>query len=178
MRQIIERLYVGSMADYEAMGDSVLEYSVLGACKEPLHRINAKLRGASAPGYLGKAMPKDEPEYLWAERRHALYLNLIDAPDKKYIPRVAIDKAMEFIEREIADNRRILIVGNKGESRSPSIALMFMMHIGMFEEKMSYDEVVGIFTRRFCPEYAPGKGMADFTRDYWEDYRGKQGQKQ
>lgn len=168
MVRIMDNLYVGTVFDIpfsEQFG-----YSVLGACKEPLHRQYAKLQGASEEGYVGKAMPRDEKEYLFAERDHALYLNLIDAREAKYIPDEVIDKALEFIDKEIADGRNVLICCNKGESRSPSVALMWLIKKGFFRKNHSALDVMGCFKLLHYNNYRPSEGIQQYINKFWEEY--------
>lgn len=167
MYQIVDRLYVGTADEVPFAQQNM--FSILGACKEPLHRQHAKLRGTDIEGYLGRAMPKDEPEYLYAEREHALYCNLIDAPDPKYISDEIINKALDFIDVELAQERNVLIACNKAESRSPSIALMYMIKLRYFCRLWSFDEVYDEFKRMVYPHYNPGKGMAQYVKKFWEE---------
>lgn len=166
MRKIIDGLYVGTVDDIEIANRSE-NFSIIGACKDPLHRKHARISGATHEGYVGRAMPKSEPEYLYAERDHALYCNLIDAPEEKYIPDEIIQKCIKFINNEHNDDRNVLIVCNKAESRSPSIAFIWMISQGAFNAG-DFDTAIGMFRDNFYPEYCPGKGMFDYTKKYWE----------
>lgn len=170
MVKIIEHLYTGSIAEYQSLGLGVVRFSVLGACKEPLHRMNARIQGAEENGYTGRSMAKYEPEYLWAERNHALYLNLIDARKPEFIPVSAIKKAIEFISEEIKDGRDVFIVCNKGESRSPSIALIYLIELDCFDDCNNFDEVIYSFKNDFFRNYNPGVGMYEFCKKWWEDH--------
>lgn len=172
MTRIVENLLVGTVEDIpfsEQMG-----YSILGACKYPLHRQHARLQGATEEGYLTKAMPKDEPEYLWAERDHAIYLNLIDAKDMKYIPDEVINKALEFIDKELEQGKNVLIVCNKAESRSPSIALMFLIKNGYFESfedsRNGFYHLITWFQNNIYPNYNPSNGMKEYVNKFWNEH--------
>lgn len=169
MQKIIDHIYVGTVEDLLYITDK----SILGVCKEPLHRAHARLSGADSEGYVGKAMPKDEPEYLWAEREHALYCNLIDAPTANFIPDTIIDKCMCFINQELRQDRDVVIVCNQGESRSPSIALMWLLKQGTINvsDSATFDEVVEAFGRFFYRNYNPSKGFYDYTKQYFERLR-------
>lgn len=169
MKKIVENLYIGVVSDIPFAKQEGM--SILGVCKEPLHRQHAKLQGASEEGYVGRAMPKHEPEYLWAERDHALYLNLIDAREAKYIPDECINKAIDFIDKEIADGRYVLICCNKGESRSPSVALMWLMKNNRFDRYISGDYIISIFKTLFYKNYNPGNGMKEYVKNFWEKYK-------
>ncbi len=170
MKKIIDQLYVGTEEDI-LIAKYYNDFSILGACKEPLHRKYAKLKGSIKEGYMGRAMPKDEPEYFYAEREHALYLNLIDAKESRYIPDICIEKAIEFINEEIGAGRDVLIVCNKAESRSPSIALMWMIKNDIFYEKLSFEELIKDFTNYYYFNYRPSNGMREYVKKYWEDYQ-------
>lgn len=167
--RIVDRIHVGIVEDIPFAEQ--MNYSILGACKEPLHRQHARLQGADEEGYLGRAMPKDEPEYLFAEREHALYLNLIDARDMKYIPDECINKALEFIDQEIEQGRNVLIVCNKAESRSPSIALMWWIRNGDFELFENSYDIISWFKNNVYKNYNPSNGMRDYLNKFWEEYK-------
>lgn len=169
MTKIVDHIFIGVVDEVRLAQQS--GFSILGACKNPLHRQHAKLSGASEEGYVGKAMPKDEPEYLFAERDHALYLNLIDARDVNYIPDEVINKALEFIDKEIADGRDVLIACNKAQSRSPSIALMWMMKSGKYDGILQngiFTEIYFDFSLRVYLDYNPSNGMKEYVRKFWE----------
>lgn len=176
MKKIIDNLLVGTIEDIPYAES--LNYSILGACKDPLHRQHARLQGASEDGYLTKSMPKGEPEYLFAERDHALYLNLIDPKEMKYIPDEVINKALCFIDKETKKYaRKVLIVCNKAESRSPSIALMWLIKEGTFDYVNDFDyDGIGIdfifnyFKKNIYNNYRPSEGMRDYVKKFWEDY--------
>lgn len=169
MKQIIPHLHVCSMFDYEALGPAILRYSVLGACKEPLYRKFARLDGADEDGYVTRSMPSDNAEYLWAERSHALYLNMVDARDAKFFSWKLFDKALDFLDDEIEDGRDVLIVCNKGESRSPSIALLYMLHIGYFSDMEVFYDIVEKFKREYYKEHEPNTGIYEAILEYWRN---------
>lgn len=164
MQKIVEHLYVGTADEAPYVKD--FGWSILGACKEPLHRQNARLQGAEQDGYVGRAMPKDEPEYLWAEREHALYCNLIDTPNPEYIPDDIINKCLQFIDKELTLGQNILVVCNKAESRSPSIVFMWLINQGVFDTSECWEEAFKSF-KNIYSEYQPGNGFLEYTKTYW-----------
>lgn len=168
MYKIVDKLYVGTPNDLPcAMRNDM---SILGVCKDPLHRQHARLRGAYADGYITKSMPADEPEYLFAKRRNALYCNLVDAPDMKYISDVIIDRALDFIDEEHADGKDVLIVCNHAKSRSPSVALMWLIRHGHIVESdiKPLESILDAFRRLCYYNYEPGAGFAAYTMKFWE----------
>ncbi len=162
-------LYVGTMEDFS--GAKAHGFSILGACKDPLHRTYARMKGAPYDGYLTKSMPVDEPEYLYAEREHALYCNLIDAPDSKYISPIIIERALKFIDDELEDGRDVLVVCNHAKSRSPSISLMWLIKTGQItkDNMLDGESILDTFRRLYYPAYAPNKGFADYVEKFWKE---------
>lgn len=176
MKRIVDHIFVGVVDEVKLAQQS--GFSILGCCKNPLHRQHARLQGANEEGYVGKAMPKDEPEYLYAERDHALYLNLIDARDVNYIPDAVINKALEFIDKEIEYGRDVLIACNKAESRSPSIAMMYLITQGTFDYVKDFDYeqngltfIFDYFMKNIYPNYRPSVVMVGYITKFWEGYK-------
>lgn len=172
MYKIINNLYVGPASTVPFAKEC--GFSVLGACKYPLHQQNARLSGASKDGYL--KIGKPEKEYYFAERDHALYCNLIDTESMEYIPDVIIERAIKFIADEIADGRNVLVVCNNGVSRSPSIALMYLIKAGFFDARYAFEDVLKVF-RKIYPLYSPNKGMYDYTKRFFGKYKEKRNEK-
>lgn len=166
MYRIFDKLFVGRTVCLPMAQD--MGFSILGACKNPLHRQMARLNGNTKCGYL-KISP-DEPEYLFAKREHALYLNLVDGNDSKYISDSMIDEAIKFIEEESIDGRTVFICCNQAESRSPSIGFMYLIYKGCFD---SFDDFSKAYKRfkEIYPMYSPRQGMLDYTRIYFEKHR-------
>lgn len=177
MKEIVDGLYVGTVGYIPfAVGNYM---SILGACKDPLHKRYARLMGSYVDGYISKSMPADEPEYLYAERRNALYCNLIDAPDEKYISPKIIDRALKFIDDEREIGRNVLIVCNHAKSRSPSIALMWMIHAGYnFPIRKGHESIISCFKRVYYPLYEPGDGFRTYVKKFWKEAHSKNNYKE
>lgn len=161
MIEIYPKLYIGNEKDYELTVKNQAGWCVVHACKEPYHR--------QALGYISRAAPKDHPEYLIAKRGHRLILNLVDAPDPAYIPKEIIDAALEFIHTSLITGYRVLIHCNQGESRSPSIGLLYLVSFTDRLSASSLAEAEAVF-RLIYPDYNPGVGMRGFMLANWESY--------
>ena len=118
-----------------------------------------------------KNCPKDHYEYLYAYRENEsiLALNMIDANDKKYFSKEMIDEGIDFIDRSLKSGIDVIVVCNKGESRSPSMCLMYLISQGYFISTMSILEVVEEF-KKIYPEYNPNYGIYEYVCDYWNNY--------
>src|SRR5438552_1246138 len=93
MKQIADRLFVGSQADFEGLDAFGTEWPIVFLSKDPWHR--------NLLGYKGPACDPNHPEYLFARRDKRLYLNLVDAPDPKYFNKLAIDTALAFVDEQL-----------------------------------------------------------------------------
>ena len=131
------------------------------ACKEPYHR--------DLLGYKGRGAPKTHPEYLFAKRPDALFLNLIDANDPKYIPKEVIDVALRLVLQESKAGKNILIHCNQGESRGPTIGILYLNGLGMYSDD-SYSTAKRKFTKLY-PGFNPATGMELFAKKYWQAYK-------
>lgn len=159
MKEVIEGLFVGNEND---VGEIELrELAIVHACKEPFHR--------QLLGYTGRGAPKDHPEYLWAERGNRLYMNIVDAPKSIFFDKSLIDKALDFIHEKLNQGLKVLVHCNEGFSRSPSIALLYLVKHGLIEGNTLEDAEAEFL--KLYPEYNPGAGIRGFVKEHFEEYR-------
>ncbi len=161
MIEIYPRLFVGSEIDYERAVRHQDGWWVIHACKEPYHR--------QLLGYKGRGAPKGHPEYLMAERGNRLFLNLVDADDPAFIPKQIIDTSLQFIENALQSGGRVLVHCNEGESRSPSIGLLYLAAHTDALPRESLAAAEARF-RQLYPAYNPKGGMRGFLLIHWENY--------
>lgn len=166
MTEVFKNLFVFNQREYNDTDFNDDEWSHCLAAKS-FHKIIAKPDGAETEGYIGNLNPKNK-EYLVAYRpeRHTLAVNLIDADDAGYIPDRVIKTCLAFISSELKKGRKVALVCNKGKSRSPSIALMFLCRYtnffkGCIEPSEYYDKF-----RKVYPKYDPNNGMLEFTENF------------
>lgn len=163
MVEVYPNLYVGDQDDYDLDVAHQSGWAVVHACKEPYHR--------QALGYSGRAAPKTHPEYLVARRGHRLMLNIVDVDNPAFFDRRMIDEALSFIDENLNKGVKVLVHCNLGESRSPSIALLYMaIHKAL--PATSLDEAEVKF-REIYPNYSPKPGIRGYLAQNWEDYCGK-----
>jgi predicted protein tyrosine phosphatase len=153
MIEVYPNLYVGSEDDERRIRGQA-GWFVVHACKEPYHR--------HALGYRTPGAPKNHPEYLIARRDRRLILNLVDAPDARYIPVEIIDAAIAAIEANITAGN-VLIHCNEGKSRSPGIAFLYLRKNTDLFRAMDIDAAIAQF-RLIYPSFVPGVGIAGFIR--------------
>jgi predicted protein tyrosine phosphatase len=159
MIEVHPNLFVGSQDD-EASIRGQHGWFVIHACKEPYHR--------QALGYTSLGAPKQHPEYLLAERPGRLILNLVDVAQVSFIAPVIVDTALGAIDHHIV-GLKVLVHCNQGLSRSPSIALLYLLK--HTDTLGSQEPAVAMLAfRRLYPSYAPAQGMADYVRLNWAKY--------
>jgi protein-tyrosine phosphatase len=105
---------------------------------------------------------------LIARRPGRLILNLVDVNDVNYVGASLVDAALDTISDNISASK-ILLHCNLGQSRSPTIALLYLAkHTDRFRG-FSIEDAVAAF-RGSYPSYAPAQGMADYARLNWVKY--------
>ena len=159
MTELFNGFFVGNDDDCRQL-EARSGYYVVHACKSNCHQ--------NAVGYKGN-LDKKHPYYLSYQTKFDLYLNIIDAetPLPVEFGDPMFNKAMEFIDDRYhkTGEARVLIHCNKGQSRGPSIALVFMARLGKIDS-ISYDTATRDF-KKLYPEYAPGKGIAHYLENNW-----------
>ena len=125
MLQIYDKIYVGSEQDCNFNAPD--GWVIIHACKHPCH--------IKAVGYKG-SLPKSHPNYLILENNKHLVLNMVDMEQELHptYTNPIMKAAINFIEKYIEMNK-ILIHCNQGQSRSPSIALIYMARKGIINNE-------------------------------------------
>lgn len=154
MEYVHERVLVGNESACRAGGDG---FGVVHACKSPCHQ--------RAVGYKG-SLARDHPNYLWFRQGLDLYLNMIDPP----VPLFPDELFQVFLPfaREVWDSGDTLLVHcNQGESRAPSLAMIFLAkHVGSLSND-SFNIARTQFAQTFRG-YLPGRGLEEYLTNNWE----------
>lgn len=162
MREIAPNLFVGSalaLAKADNGSNGIADdWFVVSAAKEPFHR--------EAIGYTGRALDKEHPEYLMARRPNRLILNLVDVPDPAYIREEIVTEALRSIDDALADGKKVLVHCNQGQSRAPTLGLMWLRQSDPAYAGLTFDEGIELF-RTAYPDYAPAGGMEGYARAHW-----------
>lgn len=155
MISVYERIFVGSEVDCR---QGTASHVVVHACKSPCHQRSV--------GYT-KSLPNTHPNYLALRRPFDLYLNIIDPP----VPLFQAETFRQFLEfaREHYDcGASLLIHCNKGESRSPTLALVFLAkHLNVIPNS-SFEAAKEAFSVHYS-EYRPGLGIQKYLNLNWSE---------
>ena len=152
MIKIYDGFYVGDQTDCKSVAAG---WATVHACKRPCHF-----------NMLGKVTPEDE-HYLSLSTGMDLYLNIIDPPQPLF-KLETFTTAHLFIKRHWHAGNPILIHCNQGESRAPSIAMLFLASETGIITNASYEQATQEFIKLY-PTYQPGKGIQMFLHTNWLD---------
>lgn len=157
-------LYYCSQTEYEICRKRGTSFSALFCAKNPYHQWMV--------GYV-KNCSKDHPEYLVARRPkdRMMALNMVDAPKPEFFSDEMIMAGIDFIENELAQGHDVVVVCNQGESRSPTMCLMYMMVHGDFDKSKTFDEVCDIYRVMTNYEWNPNMGIFKYCQNLWEKLR-------
>ena len=156
MIEISERLFIGSLVDCR-VGDE--DWAVVHACKSPCHQ--------RAVGYHG-SLPNTHPNYLVLKEADDLYLNIIDPAVPLFKPPLFIS-FLEFAICQWELGKKVMIHCNQGESRAPSLAMLFLSKFKKEISSESFDAAKQDFQPKY-PQYQPGLGIQIYLSENWNDF--------
>jgi len=162
MIEVHQNLFVGNQSDYDFKVSKQDGWAVVHACKEPYHRLFLD--------YKGRGAPKDHPEYLLAKRGNRLALNIVDVDNPAFFSKEEmIEPALDFIDEALSRGLKVLVHCNQGESRGPSLALLYMAaRLGAIPSE-SLEAAEEKF-RSIYPFYNPKYGLREHLRQNWRSY--------
>lgn len=158
MKEVLENLFVGDEQDCRTVR-ATPEWAVVHACKHPCHHTKC---GNPSAGH---------PDYLVYRDRNDLYLNMVDMERKQkhefMEPMVAA--ALDFVDEQL-DSTTVLIHCNKGQSRSPSVAMLYLAKRAAEVSDDGYRQATSDFRERYS-QYNPGRGIQLYLQDYWHQLK-------
>jgi hypothetical protein len=160
VEQIIDRVFSGGDKDYEKVKDRE-DFSIIRCAKYGPGGHKDILK------YTSRAAPPGKDRYWVREGDHLLALNMIDSDDPSHFPPEMIRAGLDFAKEEYDKGRQVGFFCNQGESRGPSMALMFLRSIG--ELPHPFLQSVKVFNTLY-PKYEPNAGIKQFCRSHWAEY--------
>lgn len=156
MDEVFGNLFIGAEHSCRVAGKG--EYAVVHACKSPCHQ--------RAIGYRG-SLPQNHPEYLIRQDDRDLYLNMVDMARKQSheFMQPMISAALDFIDEHV-DSTPVLIHCNQGQSRSPTLGMLYLAKRASEISNENYPTAASEF-RELYPRYNPGRGIHLYLQEYW-----------
>jgi hypothetical protein len=152
------KLYVGSKEEYS----HAIRNGMKVVCA--LNRAKGYVTHQSVVGWTGRGCNPDNPYYLFKREPVAIYLNMIDGNDPKYVNDEMINPALDFIHQHLSDGNEVYIYCSLGESRSPSLALMYMLEHGLIEKTVN---TISLFRSKYYPDFTPKNGNLQYIKQRW-----------
>ena len=151
-------LYVGTKEEYLL----AIQKGMKIVCA--LNRANGFVTHQSVVGWQGRGCNSDSPYYLFKREVDAIYLNMIDGEDPKYVNDEMINPALDFMKQHINANSEVFVYCSLGESRSPSIALMYLLDNNLIEKSKN---TFTVFRDNYYPNYNPKGGNLLYIKSRW-----------
>lgn len=163
MKEIYKNIYVGNAMDAQSLiGD--YDWAFVHCCKT-FHQ--------SMLGYRGSLL-KTDPNYAFYRQGSRLALNLVDMDNfsKDYLDHYhkMFQTAIDFIDEQLLQNKKVLLHCDQGESRGPSIALLYMgskIKFGSVEFEEAKEKFMAIY-----PNYSPKGCMYYNLKELWNIWCG------
>lgn len=158
MEEVYEGLFVG--AENSCRTSKINnDWAVIHACKHPCYQNKVGQVGSS------------HPNYLVLEEDNDLYLNMVDMDQKQkhQFMEPMIDAALTFVEKHI-ESKQVLFHCNQGQSRSPTLAMLYLAKRTNQISDESYTEASNEFEELY-PQHNPGRGIHLYLQDYWNQIK-------
>lgn len=156
MIEIQNGLFVGADRDCRKAAEG---WAIVHACKSPCHQ--------RAVGYRG-SLPPSHDHYLVFREGGDLYLNMIDPPRPLFMPPLFLS-FLAFAQEYSDSGVKILIHCNQGESRAPSLALLFLAKVAGTISNDSYEAAESDFGAIFN-RFNPGAGIRIYLSSHWREF--------
>jgi hypothetical protein len=158
MIEVAKNVFVGDDAAYEYGWKVADNWAHIRCCKEKGHR--------QFVGYTTRGCPRDDPEYYYAMRDNAIALNMVDVDSPEFFDKSMMQMGIAFaIEHSY---KKLLFSCNKGESRAPSMAMLYLAIIGRIPQS-SFLEAEDAF-KKLYPAYNPKNGIRTYLKMNWKEY--------
>lgn len=148
----IGNIYVGSKYDLDNIPNG---FAIVHACK------------TSHQKRLGYTKPiKDSPYYIIFYEGDELYINWVDEPTGRFFKVETFIAALNFIENAIKSGKEVFVHCDQGESRAPTLAMVFLAKRTDFLDD-NFQDAVKKFEELY-PEYRPS-GILKFVERHWSE---------
>ena len=162
MKEIYHDIFIGNEQDYYAI-QRESNWAILHCCKNPFH--------CQFVGYRG-TLPPTHPNYALKRIENEMALNLVDMDrfNENYLDfnRDMFDTAFSFLDEYRLQGYKILIHCNQGESRAPTIGLLYIARLGAFEYA-DFDTSVPKL-KEIYPVYMPKRNIFLTVKSLWRDF--------
>lgn len=162
MTEIYTNIFIGSEQDHRFIQHQ-LNWAILHCCKNPFH--------CQFVGYKG-SLPPNHPDYALKRIGNEMALNLVDMNQfsANYLDfnRNMFATAFEFLDEYKMKDYKLLIHCNQGESRAPTLGMLYAARFGAFDYA-DFDTSVQKL-RLMYPGYNPKQNIYITVKSLWCDF--------
>lgn len=159
MVEVYKNIFIGSENDYYSISNPQ-EWAVLHCCKNPFH--------CQFVGYRGN-LPSAHPDYALKQIGNEMALNLVDmdkySPNYLMFNKNMFETAFKFLDEYRQKGYKILIHCNQGESRAPTLGMLYIAKLGAFNYK-DFGATVEEFVSMY-PDYNPKLNIYETVKNLW-----------
>ena len=117
---------------------------------------------------------KYSPYYVLHEEAQWISVNWVDADRPNFFNYQnngvsVVKQVLVFIEKGLRENKKILISCDQGQSRSPSVALLYLAKVLHTIPDKSFAEAAQEFVKIY-PRYQPASGISGFLAEHWTEF--------
>ena len=161
MIKIHNNIYCGDESDARVViGFS--DWVILHCCKDPYHKELVGYRGTLNPSH---------PNYSYIIKGNRMALNLVDmdfySPNYLEFNYNMFSQAFLFLDNNSL-SKNILIHCNQGESRGPSLTMLYLKHIGYFKEDNFISSKNKFY--QMYPKFNPKRNIITNIEVLWERF--------
>ncbi len=160
MIEICDNIFVGSEQDYYTI-QREKNWATLHCCKNPFH--------CQFVGYRGNLSP-NHPDYAFKRIDNEMSLNLVDMDrfSANYLDfnRLMFENAFSFLDEYRNNGYKLLIHCNQGESRGPTLGMLYAARLGAFDYA-DFDSTVHKFRTKY-PFYNPKANIYLTAKNLWQ----------
>lgn len=160
MKEVLSNLYVGTVGEAYPILRQQDEWHVANVAKT----LHLDLHGWSSAD-------RNSPYYIIHENFHWISVNWVDSPNYRLFDYQnngvnVVKQVLAFIQKSLEEGKKVLITCDQAQSRSPSIALLYLAKRAHTITDTSFADAKRDFLQIY-PRYAPS-GIADFLSAKWE----------
>lgn len=162
MIEIYKNVLIGNEQDYYSIQHAP-NWATLHCCKNPFH--------CTFVGYKG-SLPPNHPDYALKRIENEMALNLVDmdrfSVDYLDFNRNMFKASFAFLDEYRDKGYQLLIHCNQGESRAPTLGMLYAARLGAFEYADFESSVIKL--RLLCPGYNPKQNIYLTVQSLWDDF--------
>ena len=116
---------------------------------------------------------RKSPYYVIHEEPQWISVNWVDADRPDFFNYQnqgvsVVKQVLAFIQKSLEEGKKVLISCDQGQSRSPSIGMLYLAKVLHTIPDTSFSEAARAFVKKY-PGYQPAPGISIFLKQHWDE---------